>query len=169
MSNQLHDFEVVLNGDTHRVRAATARDALLQFEGNEYLEVSDNEALYQYPIRNAYGSWRGDIYRPQNGERIYNPIRAGGYALVAYHSRLDPLEEPSHTLALVVGIEDSNALIVMAEGRHIGQELWIAIDGVDPPSSDGEGYSLGGYGGALCDYTLSANAIVAARAALLGA
>jgi hypothetical protein len=162
----LHDFDVVLEGNTHRVRAATARDALAQFERDENLYVVDNDALFQYVIRNIHSSERGNVYKLANGERIYNPIRAGGYALLAYRPALELTGEPSHTRVLVVGIEGNSALTVVAEGREIGVERWVSLDGTDPPDDEGVGYSLEGYGGSLCDYTFSPEGTLEARAAL---
>jgi hypothetical protein len=162
----LHDFEVVLEGQTHRVRAATARDALERFGRDEDLYVVDNDALFQYVVRNLHGAERGNVYRLVGGERPFNPLRVGGYALAAYHPAFDRSGEPHRTRVLVAALEGNHALVVFAEGQHIGREFWVALDGVDPPDEEGANYTLEGYGGSLCDFTANAAQTVEARAAL---
>jgi hypothetical protein len=152
--NSKIEFEIVMNGDPIRIEAADAASALQTIRSEEPLHVSSDPRLYHYIIRNNYGSAQGDLYRLFNGERIYNPIRVGGYCLLTYTPKFS--SEKRKTLCLVFAIQDVNAWVIRAEGNAIGEELLVQLDLDDP-------YSLEAYGGTLCDMTVPPSTLDATR------
>jgi hypothetical protein len=150
----LHSFEIVFKGETLRLESSDAASALKSIHSDEFLQISDNPNLYQYVIRNNYQSPQGDIYRLVNGERIYNPIRVGGYALLTYTTLFG--NSKSSCLCLVLSIEDALTWVIRAEGHFIGEEIVLRLNQDD-------GYNLEPYGGTLCDMTVPQSALDLAR------